>query len=302
MLSEIKIHLVAVLRTNKSYLKIVKPLKKPIPCYVLVMLIALLFSSCYSTKRYQYFQDITDSTYGSIPIKNYDFSLKFMPLDEININVISAIPALAAPFNITNTIAVSGFSGNSGSVSGTQPPTASITNPISTSSFRVNAEGNIDYPFIGVLAVQGKTVKQLKDTLTDILRKRFVKDATVEVRLSNPMVTVMGEVSKAGRVSLPNEKTSIIDAILASGDFTRFSNRSDVIVFRETDGKKVPHHVDLRKSDVFESEYYYLRQNDIVFVKPNKDKEFLNDPYSGSIANYIYMLAGIIGAYYIFKR
>lgn len=261
----------------------------------------LILPSCYSTKRYQYFQDITDSTYGNIKIKDYDFSFKFMPLDDININVISAIPALAAPFNITNTTIVSNFSGNANAV-GNQGAAANIANPITGASFRVNANGNIDYPFIGQLHVQSKTVKELKDTLTQILRSRFLKDATVEVRLSNPTVTVMGEVAKAGRVVLPTEKTSIVDAILASGDFTKFSNRGDIILMREVDGNKEVHHIDLRKSDVFQSDYYYLRQNDIVFVRPNKDKGFLNDPYSGSIANYLYILAGLVGFYFLIRR
>ena len=261
----------------------------------------LILPSCYSTKRYQYFQDITDSTYGKIKIKDYDFSFKFMPLDNININVVSAIPALAAPFNITNTTTISNFSGNASAASN-QGASANITNPISGASFRVNDQGNIDYPFIGTLHVQNKTVKELKDTLTQILRSRFLKDATVEVRLSNPTVTVMGEVNKTGRVSLPTEKTSIVDAILASGDFTKYSNRSDIILMREVNGNKEVHHIDLRKSDIFQSDYYYLRQNDIVFVRANKDKGFLNDPYSGTIANYLYMLAGLVGVYFLFKR
>ncbi len=277
-----------------------KPLKKSLSFLMFAVFTAFIFTSCYSTKRYQYFQDMTDSAYGAIPIKDYDFSLKFLPLDEIAINVTSAIPALAAPFNIANTTAISNFTGNAGAT-GAGGASANMANPI-PNGFRVNAEGDIDYPFIGTVHVQGKTVRQLKDTLTQILRSRFVKDATVEVRLTNPTVTVMGEVTKVGRVPLASEKTSIIDVILASGDFTKFSNRNDVIVFREENGKKEPHHIDTRKSDIFQSEYYYLRQNDIVFVKPNKDKGFLNDPYSGSILNYVYMLAGLVGVYYIFKR
>ncbi len=285
---------------KRNKLELFRPLKKLITCLLLATFIAALFPSCYSTKRYQYFQDLTDSTYGSIPIKDYDFSLKFLPLDEININVISAIPALAAPFNLTNSTSVSNYTGNAGSTV-QQGTAANIANPIAN-SFRVNAEGNIDYPFIGIIHVQGKTVRELKDTLTQILRSRFVKDATVEVRMANPTVTVMGEVGHSGRVALNSEKTSIIDAILASGDFTKFSNRKDIVLFREENGKKQVYHVDLRRSDIFGSEYYYLRQNDIVFVKPNKDKGFLNDPYTGSVVNYIYMLGALIGAYYIFKR
>lgn len=293
-------YLKIVLTLNKSCLEKTKPLKNISSMLLGAILIVLIFSSCYSTKKYQYFQDITDSTYSSIPIKDYDFSLKFLPLDDININVISAVPALAAPFNIVNTTGISGFSGNA--VPAGQNTTANLQNPISGASFRVNSDGDIDYPFIGVLHVQNKTVRELKDTLTKILRSRFLKDATVEVRLANPTATVMGEVAKSGKVYLSSEKTSVIDAILQSGDFTRFSNRGDVIVIREIDGKKVVKHIDLRNSDVFQSDYYYLRQNDIVFVKPNKDKGFLNDPYSGSIVNYIYMLGALVGAYYIFKR
>lgn len=279
-----------------------KSLKNLFSCLIVVTLCTVFLSSCFSTKRYQYFQDLTDSTNGSIAIKDYDFSLKFLPLDDININVISAVPALAAPFNLTNATGIAGYTGNAGaSAQGTTATTANLTNPINN-SFRVNANGNIDYPFIGVIHVQGKTVHELKDTLTQILRARFVKDATVEVRLANPSVTVMGEVARSGRVSLSSEKTSIIDAILASGDFTTFSNRKDVILIREKDGQKQFYHVDLRNTDVFQSDFYYLRQNDIVFVKPNKDKGFLNDPYSRSIWSYASLLAGLVGIYYIFKR
>ncbi|MFT4202920.1 MAG: polysaccharide biosynthesis/export family protein [Chitinophagaceae bacterium] len=275
------------------------PLKYLFFCLVLPIVLAFVFPSCYSTKRYQYFQDLTDSTHGSVPIKDYDFSLKFLPLDDININVVSAVPALAAPFNITNTTSLSGFSGNAVAASG--GTAASLSNPI-PNSFRVNPSGDIDYPFIGVLHVQGMTVRQLKDTLTQILRSRFLKDATVEVRLVSPSVTVMGEVAKSGRVPLSSEKTSVIDAVLAAGDFTSFSNRGDVILIREKDGQKQIHHIDLRNTDIFQSEYYYLRQNDIVFVRPNKDKGFLNDPYSRSLRNYLYMIAGVFSLYFIFRR
>lgn len=270
-------------------------------CYALALVAVMaLFSSCFSTKRYQYFQNLPDSTISSVPIKNYDFSFKFQPLDEISINVISAVPALAAPFNLMNVSAISGYTGNANSKE-SSGANVSLSNPIPT-TYRVNAEGNIDYPFIGMIHVQNKTVRELKDTLTQVLRARFVKDATVELRLVNPTVTVMGEVNRSGKVSLSGEKTSIIDAILASGDFTQFSNRKDVFLIRERNGEKQIHHVDLRTTNVFESEYYYLRQGDIVFVKPNKDKGFLNDPYTRTIVSYLSMLVGIAGLYYFFKN
>ncbi|MGN6566703.1 MAG: polysaccharide biosynthesis/export family protein [Flavipsychrobacter sp.] len=136
-------------------------------------------------------------------------------------------------------------------------------------AFLVDADGYMDYPVLGKVKAAGLTVRQVKDLLAQKL-KDYVKDPVVEARIINYKVTVLGEVAHPGFVVAPNQKISILDALAASGDITITGRKDNVLIIRETEGTREFAHLNLNSINVFSSPYYYLKQNDIVYVQPSR--------------------------------
>lgn len=144
-------------------------------------------------------------------------------------------------------------------------------NTSATAGFLVNEAGDIEYPQIGLLHVEGLT----KTQLSGIIRKRFeteLKNPSVIVRFLNYTVTVLGEVRNPGRFVLPTERVTILEALGLSGDITDYGNKKNVQVAREKDGGIEIGYVDLGSKSLFQSSYYRLQQNDVVFVEQVKRK------------------------------
>ncbi|NML19618.1 sugar transporter [Pseudoflavitalea sp. G-6-1-2] len=137
--------------------------------------------------------------------------------------------------------------------------------------YLVDDNGTIIFPLIGKLNVAGMTKAALTDTITNKV-KQIAVDAIVSVRLLNYRVTVLGEVAKPGTYSIPSERVTILDAIGLAGDLTVFGKRNNIKIMRETDGKREMGTLDLNNGDIFSSPYYFLRQNDIVYVEMNSRK------------------------------
>ncbi len=135
----------------------------------------------------------------------------------------------------------------------------------------VDAEGFIDFPVLGRVDVNKKTISEVKDHLFTML-KTYLKDPVVNVRILNFKVTVLGEVKNPGLVRLSNKRLTVLEAIGMAGDLTTYSNRTNVLVVREKNGKRYVKRLNLQKNDCLESPFYYLQQNDIVYVEPNKTK------------------------------
>jgi polysaccharide export outer membrane protein len=130
---------------------------------------------------------------------------------------------------------------------------------------------------LGKINVLNLTTTELRDTITNIANK-YYKDPTVVVRFANFKITVTGEVLKPGQYVVPNEKVSIFDGIAMAGDLTIFGKRDNILLLRENaDGTKTPYRINLNKSEILSSPYYYLRQNDILYIEPGKGKAAAND-------------------------
>lgn len=133
--------------------------------------------------------------------------------------------------------------------------------------YLVDVNGFIDYPVIGKLKISGLSLRQVKELLADKL-KAYVKEPVVEANIINFRITVLGEVGRQGQIVAPNQKMSIIDAIAAAGDIPISGRKDNVLIIRETEGKREYARVNLNSRTVFSSPYYYLKQNDIVYVEP----------------------------------
>lgn len=222
------------------------------------LIISLIFCSCSSSKdsTLPYFQDLTQ-TDGQFNQGSYQ--IKIQPDDELLISVSSTVPEAAAVFNMP--LVNSATTVEIGKSTNPQMPT-----------YLVDPAGDIQFPVLGTIHVAGMTIKEFTDYLTARISKDLT-DPVVIVRLKNFQVNVMGEVNSPGLKSVSGQRVSILDAIAAAGDLTPYGERSTVLVLREENGKINYHRVSLNDSKLIESPYFYLQQNDVVMVEPNKIKQ-----------------------------
>lgn len=176
-----------------------------------------------------------------------------------------------------------------------------VFNQSNSSSYLVDAEGTIDFPLIGQVTLAGKTINESKALLLSKLNKYFVTNPTINIALSNFKVVVNGEVGSPGVLQVPNQRINIIDAITLSGDFTPYSMRDSIMIIREVGDQRTFGFVDFNSIDLFNSPYFYLKQNDIVYVKPEKrfkgtvrDQESKYIPYISAGVSLILLISTII--------
>lgn len=158
----------------------------------------------------------------------------------------------------------------SGSVS--QTPGASPAAP----GYQVDQNGNIMFQGIGLIHVEGLTKAELKDTL-DMRLLPFLQHPYYNIRFLNYKFTMLGEVTRPGLVNIPGERINLLEAIALAGDLTFYGRRDNVLVIRENNNKREFARLDLTKPEIMASPYFYLQQNDIVIVEPNKKKVAAND-------------------------
>lgn len=258
-------------------LKKINYLYKKICSFTLYGFIFLfLFSSCRITKNVAYFQDLTDTSKIYTQVLNGSYEVQIQPDDilEIIINNINA--EAAAPFNLGNTTPAT--------VPGSQiiqGATGVKMNSVNTSAetgggYLVDKEGTINFPVLGNIKVEGMTLNQLKDILKSKLDK-YLQDPIINVRLLNYKITVLGEVLRPSTYSIPSERITAVDAIGMAGDLTIYGKRENVLLIREENGQRKFIRLNLNSSKIFESPYYYLKQNDIIYIEPNKSKIAASD-------------------------
>lgn len=223
--------------------------------FLLITILALVAcSSCTSTRNIIYFNNIGDSTFKSGKIEGQN---PIQPNDILGITISSLNPEASAIFNPMN-------NNNARSTTVTGASTEA-------GGYLVGPDGTIQLPVLGVIKAGGLTKDQLKANITNmILDKKLLVDPLVEIRFLNFEVTVLGEVARPTVITVPNEKISLLKAIGLAGDLTIFGKRDNVLLIREENGQKETRHIDLNSPDFFNSPYYYLQPNDVVYVEPNK--------------------------------
>jgi len=227
-----------------------------------VLFISVGMFSCSSSKKVKYFQDIPDS--GQMKaIAKADFVEPTIQANDI-------LTILAQVVDPQATLAI-----NSGNVP-VQNSVSALgslnTSPQISSGYLVSKDGFVDIPILGRIKLLGLTTNEARDVIYKEVNK-YYKDATVIVRFANFKFSVTGEVAKPGVYVSANERVSILDAIALAGDLTIFGKRDNVLLLREnSDGSKSPVRINLNKSEIISSPYYYLRQNDLIYVEPSKAK------------------------------
>lgn len=162
-------------------------------------------------------------------------------------------------------------------VSSPNPTATQVFNPSNSSAqatgYLVNQQGFIEFPLLGSIKAAGLTKKQLRENIAKaIVQNQLLIDPIVAVRYLNYKITVLGEVAKPSVLTVPDEKISLLEALGLAGDMTIFARRDNVLVIREEAGKRITKRLDLTSRDLFNSPYYYLKSNDIVYVEPGKAK------------------------------
>ncbi len=241
---------------------------------IVALAVAFAFSGC-ASKQVAYFQNI-DTLNLSASRMLYD--ARIMPKDQLSIIVKATNEEASKPFNLN-----SGTSGMSQQLQNQQ-------------YYLVDNEGNIEFPIIGKLHVLGLTSRECEDLVREKISPYLAasEHPLVSVRMASFRVVVTGEVGSPGVVSVPNEKMSIVEALAQSGDLGLQGKRKNVMLIREdATGQKSVHRLDLTDANVFNSPYFYLQQNDIVYVEPNGAKKGTAG-LSNSISFWIGLTSSII--------
>lgn len=224
------------------------------------LLSLMLMTSCTSYVNVPYIQnpEVVNSFKDSLPL----YDAKIMPKDLLSITVNTSDPQAAAPFNLT--------------VQTPQNATLAVVNTTTTPSLQqylVNNKGEIDFPVIGRLKVGGLTKNEAEDLIREHLKNYLKEVPIVTVRMANYKISVLGEVQHPGTFTVSNEKVNILEALAMAGDMTVYGVRDNVKLIREdATGKREIIQLNLNNAEIVVSPYYYLQQNDIVYVTPNKTK------------------------------
>ena len=233
-------------------------MKKVLTPFILFALLVLV-GSCSSSKKVAYFQNIDTI---SLAASRGLYDARIMPKDQLTITVLTTNPEVSAPFNllVSGTVGVNGqMSGSSGRLQ----------------NYLVDNDGNINFPIIGTLHVAGKTKTECEALIKEKVMTYLTANANpiVTVRMSSYRVTVIGEVGSPSVIPVSTEKMSIIEALASAGDLGIYGKRTNVLLIREdATGEKHAVRINLNDANLFNSPYYYLQQNDIVYVEPNSVK------------------------------
>jgi polysaccharide export outer membrane protein len=223
----------------------------------LALIAVLFFASCDSYRQVPYFQDLDRNSVIQEDIRNYS-PYTIQPNDILGIYVADATnPEGAQPFNFNLTRA-NGLNGD-----------ASSNNPIV--GIIVDAKGYIQLPYLGPMKVAGYTIIDLKEQLAKSLTT-YMKSPIVYVRILNFKVSVMGDVLRPDVYTFVTDNVTIAQALSSAGDLNITAKRNTVLLIREIEGKRVFIPIDLTSKKLFESPYYYLKNNDILYVDPDKTK------------------------------
>lgn len=238
---------------------------------ICVGVVTIFFTSCKTAQNVAYFKDLADTSKIYTQAINSSYEIKIQPDDILEILVNNINSEAAAPFNLGNSMpAIPTGQPITQSAAGTKLNNAAISTGTGE-GYLVAKDGTIDFPVLGTIMAEGLTIPQLKDTIKSKLDK-YLQDPIINIRLLNYKITVLGEVARPATYSIPSERITVVDAIGMAGDLTIYGKRENVLLIREEDGQRKFVRLDLDSSKTFTSPYYYLKQNDILYIEPNSNK------------------------------
>ena len=247
--------------------------------FTLFALASLLLCSCSAYKKVPYLQGSEYLNMANVQTPLYDAHI--MPKDLLTITVNTSDPDAAIPFNLT---VATPITANTSDPDAAIPFNLTVATPITANSksltsqpslqqYLVDNNGNIDFPVLGTLHIGGLTKSQAENMIKEKLKTYIKENPIVNVRMANYKISVMGEVAHPGTFTITNEKVNIMEALAMAGDMTVYGQRDKVKLIREdAQGNRQVIPLNLNDADIIVSPYYYLQQNDVVYVTPNKTK------------------------------
>jgi polysaccharide export outer membrane protein len=230
----------------------------------LLSALCILLASCGSTKNIPYLVDAEQLSEKQLKETAMIYEAKIMPKDILTVTVNTTVPEAAVPFNLPLAPA------NAGSINTTQ-----LTYGAGLQNYIVDNAGNIEFPVLGTLHVAGLTRVQVQNLIKSKIYPQFLKEEPViNVRFQNYKISVLGEVARPGSFTATNEQCTLFDALAMAGDLTIYGKRENVMLIREyADGSKAVYRINLQDKDlVLNPQIYYLQQNDVLIIEPNKTK------------------------------
>ncbi len=250
--------------------------------FVIVFLIVLV-TSCVTKKQILYIQDVESIDQSVTALQNNPV---IGPNDILQIQVSTYDMEASAPFNLlapTQNIQTEGY-----------------TPGRQAQGYLVSNDGTIEYPVLGTLQVGGMTRAELLEDLKTRI-SAYVKDPIINIRITNFKVTVLGEVTRPGAYFVNDERITLLEALGNAGDMTIFGKRDDILILREQNGIKTYAKVDITKSDFLNSPYYYLQQNDVVYVGQN-NAQVNSAAYNRNTSVYISIASVLVSLIVLISR
>jgi polysaccharide biosynthesis/export protein len=238
---------------------------------IVVCAMILMMVGCTSSKQVAYWQNI-DSI--SLAASKGLYDAKIMPKDELTILVQTTDPLSSEPFNLRST------------------SQANSKNPVTT--YLVDNDGMISFPIIGKIHVAGLTKTECEDLIKSKIQPYLARteNPLVSVRMSSFHITVLGEVNRPGVIPVSTEKISVVEALAEAGDMTVYGKRNNILLLREDKtGEKHKVRLNMNDANIINSPYYYLQQNDVIYVEPHKVKA--RNTFFGSNTSIFYSIIGI---------
>ncbi len=224
----------------------------------IALFIPILIAGCQSYKKVPYLQNSDSIPEVKLPL----YDARIQPKDLLTITVNTSDPLASAPFNLT---VQTPYNATISTVTTTTQP--------SLQQYLVDNKGNINFPVLGTVKVGGLTKNQAEQELCEKLQPYLKEKPIVTVRMTNYKISVLGEVAKPGTFTVNNEKVNILEALAMAGDLTIWGLRDNVKLIREdAEGHRKIITLNLNDASLIQSPYYYLQQNDILYVTPNEVK------------------------------
>ena len=241
-----------------------------------VLALAVMMCSCVSTKKIVYFQG-ADSLYTQAQQVLQQYEMKLKPADQILVKVTCSEPDLLSVFAQD---VVMGTSGGGRATSSSYLSSGASGGMSNAYGYTITNDGYVVLPSIGKVYVAGLTTVDAAKTIEEKIQQvNHISDPCVTVNLLNARVAVLGAVKSPRVVSLTSERNTVLDVLSQCGDIADTGLRQKIKLFREVEGQRMMYEMDLTKSNVFESPGYYVQQNDLIYVEPNKSQSIKSSAF-----------------------
>ena len=222
---------------------------------LLLTIVTALVSACSTPKNFNYLQDLTN---GQVITTSVDGTIRLQPKDQISILVKSKDPLMSSLFN-------KGIS--------TSMKSGQTDGNVYVTGYTLGPDGNIDFPVLGKIQLKGLSRYEAEQVIQKKLQEEQLKDANVTVEFMNLSYTITGEVNKPGVYPIQKDAVTLLEALGQAGDMSVYGKRDSIMVVRDVDGTRKAYVLGLNSAkDLLSSEAYYVRQNDIIYIKANDTK------------------------------